>query len=77
MDENKCKNEKLIDFTKKKETIPYDEKVYQCQCSSSTESPFCIVGEKEPLSTPFWFCIILVVNGVYLIILYANKYPHV
>ncbi|XP_058745382.1 uncharacterized protein LOC131618134 [Vicia villosa] len=53
MDENKCKNEKLIDFTKKKETLPYDEKVYQCQCSSSTEIPFCIVGEKEPLSAPF------------------------
>ncbi|CAL5195525.1 unnamed protein product [Lathyrus oleraceus] len=52
MDKNNCKNEKLIDFTKKKETIPY-EKVCQCQCSSSTESPFCIVGAKEPLSAPF------------------------
>lgn len=52
MKENESQVEKLIDFTKKEETITY-EKDCQCQCSCSTQTPFHIIGVKEPVSAPF------------------------
>jgi len=66
IDENEKQVEKLIDFTKKTEIIPYEE-VCQCQCSCSAESQAYIVDVKEPLSAPFWFCIMLAAHGFFCV----------
>lgn len=70
MDENEKQVEKLIDFTKKTEIIPCEE-VCKCQCSCSAESQAYIVDVKEPLSAPFWFCVMLAFHGFFMLL--ANK----
>ncbi|CAJ2663848.1 uncharacterized protein LOC123885150 [Trifolium pratense] len=50
IDENESHIEKLIDITKKEETITHEE---VCQCQCSIESQSYTITLKEPLSAPF------------------------